>query len=246
MKGMDAPAKLGPTSWHDFLGNAVSASSIGEHWFCAAKVLNTATYGNVETEETKAGSDYHEERAIEAIKKLGPLKKVKIETLDDVIKLSRDNIARALARRQVLANGEETVLFWAVSPELRFVGVPDKVDCTNGKEPIVMDFKTTGRLPSDAWTDHRVQVGAYMIGVANLGFKQSYGIIRYSLRDTPSETADYKVYFDEYLKRQVAETAQTVHDILDGSEPRPTTNSNKCRSCAYNQVCKWSLVRGTP
>jgi CRISPR/Cas system-associated exonuclease Cas4 (RecB family) len=240
-----SPSELKIMPWGQYRSKAVSASSIGEYWYCSAKVLNARLYGHIETAETETGSEYHEEETNKVIGALGPLRKIKIESVHDVMKLSHTNIRDALKGRKVLANSETTVLFWAIHPEQKYIGVPDKADCTNGKEPILMDFKTTRRLPGEAWIDHRTQLGAYMLGIERLGFRQSHGIIRYVLRDRPTEIADFKVYLDEHLRLHVSTTSDAVHKVLDGGEPQPTKNPNKCRACAYNDICRWSLTRGS-
>jgi len=239
----ELPLELKKTTWRKFLSQSVGASSIGEYWYCPAKIANARTFGEAETTETVKGSEYHEIEAKTIIEKLGPLKKVKVESVFDIMKLSRDNIEAALMNREILANSEEDVLFWSVLPEARYIGVPDKADCTNAEEPILMDFKTTARLPGDAWVDHRIQLGAYMLGIERLGFGQSYGIVRYVSRLDSTLTTDFKVYLDGYLRDEVLATAQEVHKIFLGGKPRPTSNPNKCKACPYRKVCEWSLAR---
>jgi CRISPR/Cas system-associated exonuclease Cas4 (RecB family) len=238
-----SPSELKVMPWGEYRSKAVSASSIGEYWYCSAKVLNARLHGRIETEETETGSGYHEEETTKVIGALGPLRKIKVESVYDVMKLSHDNIRNALKGRKVLANSETTVLFWAIHPERKYIGVPES-RCTNGKEPILMDFKTTGRLPHEAWIDHRTQLGAYMLGIERLGFRQSYGIVRYVLRSKqPTEIADFKVYLDDNLRLHVSTTSDAVHKVLDGGSPQPTKNLNKCRACAYDDLCRWSLTR---
>ena len=240
---IELPPEIKQMPWAKFRGESISTSSIGEYWFCSAKVVNAALFGKIETEEATTGSSYHEDVTTQIIEKLGPLEKVEVESVQDIMKLSRDNLMSAIKEHEILANSDENVLFWAMSPELKYVGVPDKADCTNSI-PVLMDFKTTAKLPGEAWTNHRVQLGAYMLGVERLGFRQEYGIVRYVLRQDPNVTADFKVHFDGYLRDEVFSTARSVHDLIfKGAEPRPTTNPNKCAKCPYNGVCKWSLVK---
>ena len=240
---LDLPPELSQMSWAKFRGATISASSMGEYWFCAGKVVNTTLFGDVETEETTKGSDYHEKTTAQIIDRLGPLKQAEVESIQDVMTLSYNNISNAIRGHEVLANSDEDILFWAISPELKYIGVPDKADCT-GSGPVLMDFKTTARLPGEAWTDHRIQLGAYMIGIERLGFRQDYGVIRYVLRQDSNVTADFKVYLDGYLRDEVVNTARAVHGIVyDGVEPRTTTNPNKCTKCPYNDVSRWSLIK---
>jgi CRISPR/Cas system-associated exonuclease Cas4 (RecB family) len=221
----------------------MGASSLAEYWYCAAKIVNSASLGPIETEEKTAGTEFHETETTRIIKALGPLKKVKVKSLSDVMNLSRDNLASALRSKQILANSETQVLFWSIVPDLGIVGVPDKADCQEGDEPVLMDFKTTARLPSEAWVDNRIQLGAYMLGMERLGFRQTYGLLNYVHRDNPGSTVTFKIYLDNYLREQVAQTCREVAQLLDGVDPIPTKNPNKCRKCEYHNKCKWSQSR---
>ena len=75
---MDAHAGLKKVGWHDFAKSALPASTLAEYWFCPAKICNKMRQGSIETPQTVAGSQIHEEEAQDVLKKLGPLKKVKI------------------------------------------------------------------------------------------------------------------------------------------------------------------------
>lgn len=231
-------------SWRRFLTEAVFPSSMADYWYCPAKIVNMQLYGSIKTEVTERGSVYHEEVTVKIIKKLGPLRKVKIETVYDVMRHAYYNISGALSDGHVLANSEDAVLFRAVSPELKIAGMPDKADCRNGKEPILMDFKTTKNLPSEAWASNSIQLGAYMIGVERLGFRQTCGVIRYVLESNGCEYREFKVYLDNYLRDEVKKTAELVRSILNSGDPRPTSNPRKCAACSYRDLCQWSLFEG--
>lgn len=231
------------TQWEEFLSKSISASSIGEWWFCQALITNDKLFGEIETPETIQGSQIHEEEASEIIKALGPLEEVKVESLFDAMIHSRRNIENALRQKDVLANSEDTILFRAICPEIGYVGTPDEVDCSNGRNPIVVELKTTGNRPWKPWTNHEAQIGAYMLGMERLGFHQSYGRLRYRVRDSDAPITEFIVNMDDRLRNLVLSSAKSIISILSGSDPEPTGNVNKCRSCKYSQLCQWSLSR---
>jgi CRISPR/Cas system-associated exonuclease Cas4 (RecB family) len=235
--------KLQSLPWNRFLQRSSGASSLAEYWYCPAKIINSVSLGAIETEEKTTGTEFHETETTRIIKSLGPLRKVKVKTLYDVMRLSYENLVGALRRREVIANSENQVLFWSIVPDLGIVGVPDKADCQEGGEPVLIDFKTTARLPGEPWVDNRIQLGAYMIGLERLGFRQTYGLLKYVLRDEPSSSVVFKLYLDDYLRNQVARTSQEVARILDGTTPTPTKNPKKCRACEYHYLCKWSQAK---
>lgn len=236
---------LKTTQWEEFLSRSISASAIGEWWFCPALISNQKLYGDIKTPETIEGSRLHEEEASKIIEGLGPLEEVEVVSLFDAMVHSRRNIENALLNREILANSEDTILFRAICPEIGYVGKPDEVDCTNGKEPTVVELKTTGSLPRKPWTNHEAQIGAYMLGMERLGFHQSYGRLRYKQRHTKAPVTEFVVNMDDRLRNLVHSSARSIINILDGSEPEPTRNPKKCRSCKYSQLCRWSLVKDT-
>jgi len=92
---------------------------------------------SIETPQTVAGSQIHEEEAQEVIRKLGPLKKARIQSLFDTMMHSRRNMASALKSRQILAKSENNILFRCILPETGYIGLPDIADCRNGKQPVL-------------------------------------------------------------------------------------------------------------
>lgn len=227
--------------WLDFAKNAISASTIAEYWFCPAKIYNSIKQGEIETPLTIAGSQIHEEEAQEILKQLGPLKKIEVESLFDAMLHSYQNLTSALRDRKILANSEKNVLFQCIVPEMGYIGVPDIADCTNGEQPILVETKTTGKLPRDIWIDNRIQMGVYLIGLESLSFKPKYGIVEYVLRTDQSIRKKFEIQIDDDLRRNIHNTSNEVRDILNGKEPVPCNNPRKCASCGYRDGCPWSL-----
>jgi CRISPR/Cas system-associated exonuclease Cas4 (RecB family) len=238
---LDAHAGLKKVGWHDFAKSALPASTLAEYWFCPAKICNKMRQGSIETPQTVAGSQIHEEEAQEVVRKLGPLKKARIHSLFDAMTHSRRNLASALKSRQILANSEKNILFRCIVPETGYIGLPDIADCRNGKQPLLVEMKTTGKLPTEAWMDNRIQMGVYLIGLERLSFRPEYGIIEYRLRTDPSSRERFEIHLDNSLRQTIQETTDAVQDILSGKEPVPCNNPRKCMSCAYGSSCSWSM-----
>ena len=237
---MDARNALKRICLRDFARSALPASTLAEYWFCPAKICNKMRQGSIETPQTVAGSQIHEEEAQEVLKELGPLKRVKIGSLFDAMMHSRRNLASALKARQVVANSEEDVLFQCVVPETGLIGLPDIADCRNGKQPVLAELKTTGRLPTEAWMDKRIQMGVYLLGLERLSYHPENGVIEYRLRTDPSSRMRFEIQLDNSLRQTIQETADGVQGILSGKEPVPCNNPRKCLSCGYRDACPWS------
>jgi CRISPR/Cas system-associated exonuclease Cas4 (RecB family) len=238
---LDAHAGLKKVGWHDFARSALPASTLAEYWFCPAKICNKMCQGSIETPQTVAGSQIHEEEAQEVIRKLGPLKKARIQSLFDAMMHSRRNLASALKSRQILANSEKNILFRCIVPETGYIGLPDIADCRNGKQPLLVEMKTTGKLPTEAWMDNRIQMGVYLIGLERLSFRPEYGIIEYQMRTDPSSRKRFEIHLDNSLRQTIQETTDAVQGILSGKEPVPFNNPRKCMSCGYGASCSWSM-----
>lgn len=232
---------LKKTKWHDFAKNALPASTIAEYWFCPAKIYNKKELGSVETPYTKIGTQIHEEETLDILEKLGPLQEIRIESVFDAMTHSRQNLKGALRDKQVIANSENNILFRCIVPEKRYIGVPDVADCSKGKQPILMEMKTTGKLPYDVWMDNKIQMGIYLLGLERMSFKPEFGIIEYRMRHERSARRSFKVYLDNELRQEVEETSQAVSEILNGKEPVAANNPRKCASCGYGQSCQWRL-----
>ena len=229
--------------WTDFKKHALPAHVLSEYWYCAPKIYVKKLVGEIETPLIIQGRKLHEQEAIEVIEKIGPFKRVpEPETVFDVLAFIFIAISMALRERKIIANSEEHILCPLVLP-FGVVGVPDKVDCSNG-EPIIVETKYKSKLPGKPWPDHELQLATYILGLETLGFTPPYGILRYVKREDPNQEKSFRIELNDCLRRKIEHTAESVRRILEGSEePIPPKYPNKCRSCysKYREACRWKL-----
>ena len=70
--------------------------------------------------------------------------------------------------------------------------------------------------------------------------KKIYAVIR----DRDTNLIVWKNEFTKELENLFFTNFYRMRNILlQKEEPIPTTNSNKCKSCQYNQICEFSLVK---
>jgi CRISPR/Cas system-associated exonuclease Cas4 (RecB family) len=215
---------------------------LADYWYCAAKIINRKIQGDLKTPLLVEGSRIHEEEAKKVLAELGPTRRVHVESVMDSMLLSWRNIKRALVEKKRLANSKEHVLFMTILPELGIIGVPDGLDCADGALPIIVEEKTTDRLPGRPWPDHELQVAVYMMGLERLEFRPPFGILEYVKRADLGQRKRYKITLDGYLRNKAQLTAQIVFNLLSGKEePKPTKYPRKCVPCRFNSSCQWRL-----
>ncbi len=234
---------LATIEWKEFVKRSLAASLIAEHNYCAAKVHNKRELGEVQTPITIAGTELHEQETSKIVESLGPLESVKLKTLLDAMTLTLGNIKSALKKKRVLANSEKHRLAITVLPEAGIVGVPDIIDCRNGEQPVIIDIKTTDKLPNDPWLNDKLQLAVYVMGLQRLGFKSNHGILQYELRKDKKQTKEFRIDVDDSLRQLISAATKDILRIINGGEPVPTNNRNKCIPCGYRNDCKWSLAR---
>jgi CRISPR/Cas system-associated exonuclease Cas4 (RecB family) len=230
----------------EYVKHSISVSLLAECVYCEAKVSNKQLLGEIETPIKVEGSRLHERDAKKALRKFGPTKKAKVVTLEDAMLLSYANVTHGLKRGKVVVNGEKKVLFMSIIPSHGIFGVPDFIDCKNGKYPIITDTKNAERIPSYPWPNDTIQVVAYSMGLEVLGFKPPYAVVEYVTRDKTRTKNSYQVPINESNKNRTITIAQRVFSLLQGSDPNPTTNTNKCVPCEYKAQCKCSRLNHTP
>jgi CRISPR/Cas system-associated exonuclease Cas4 (RecB family) len=230
-------------SFREYVKHAIPVSLLAESVYCEAKISNKQLLGEIETPILLQGRMLHEKDAKKALRKFGPTRKAKITALNDAMFLSYANVTVALKKRKVIANSENRKLFISVVPDYGIIGFPDFVDCTNGKQPIIVETKNTSRIPSSPWSDHEIQVAAYSMSLEVLGFTPPHAILRYVTRDMAKSERTFEITINADLKRRTQKISQRVLSIVQGSEPNATTNINKCIPCAYAPQCKWSPLR---
>jgi len=201
--------------------------------------------GEVETPFTLEGLRIHEEEASTVLKGVEVREAKGIETVYDLMLMSRRNLILTLKMRGRLANPKDRILFATVLPCGVF-GKPDLADCTDGKQPVIVEMKTKNELPvrDSPWPSDELQVAAYMMGLEELGFEPSFGTLAYVLRSDPAKQRQFSVTLTVELRRKVRLIADSVRHIIDGSEePVPPDSVNKCRACAgkYRVACTYRL-----
>jgi CRISPR/Cas system-associated exonuclease Cas4 (RecB family) len=234
------PRKRDDISYKEFLRHSVPVHLLEEYVYCPAKVPNYKLQGEVTTPIILEGRLLHEADAQKALAKIGRTRKIKVKKLSEAMAQTYLNIKVALSRKMILANSEEQALFLTILPEFGIFGKPDKVDCSDGTNPIIIETKITSRLPTSAWHDHEVQLGTYMMGLERLGFHTPHGCLDYIRRDSPEDHRQYLVTLTESLRKEVAHIAGRVANLLlEKEEPKATTNPRKCIACRFTESCSW-------
>ena len=234
-------------AWDDFVEGAIGASLLGEYWYCAPKLVVKKKIGEVKSPQTEEGLQLHEEEAQRILKELGPLHKVeKAKTLWDAMQHSLVNLRWSLIKQEVIANGEEAVLFRTIIPELGIIGLPDKADCTKGEHPIIIESKYTEQIREGnrPWPSDELQVAVYMMGLEVLSFKPTHAVIEY-IQKTGDERKEFRVELTDALRKKISETAEKVRNILSGEEePIPPSYPRKCEVCEkeIRNDCDWCLL----
>lgn len=237
------------TSWAEFTNRAVPAYWLAEYKYCPSKAVLEMEVEEEKPQQLVKGQNIHEQEAREILESLGPLVNVPHpETVEATMSFSHQQLSRALRERVTLANAEGTIMFVCIVPDLGVWGIPDCADCTNGKHPVIIETKTTGRLPNKPWDDAQVQIGVYMLGLEVLGFDCKYGLLRYKLRQKPEAVRDFRVSLDHNLRQLVEQTAASARQVLDGAAgPAAADTPGKCASCKTSHPllyrhCRQKLV----
>jgi CRISPR/Cas system-associated exonuclease Cas4 (RecB family) len=234
-------SNLGNVKWRDFVRNAVAASKVAEYCYCPAKITNMKLLGEIKTPIMIEGSELHEQQAQELLSQMR-LKKVKApKTVLDALVFDYAQVAHATAHHSSIANGEKSVMYISILPELGCIGLPDLIDCSTGS-PVVVEKKFVGRIPSQVWSDNELQLAIYMLSVEKLGFKSVHGVLEYHQRAGDS-VKRVEIRLDKRLRKKVRDTVKAVRGLIEkNEEPIPTTNPNQCRSCRYVDKCRWRAL----
>jgi CRISPR/Cas system-associated exonuclease Cas4 (RecB family) len=234
-------SKLSSVKWKDFLAHAVAASKVAEYCYCPAKITNMKLLEEIKTPIMIEGSELHERQAQELLSHMR-LKKVKgPKTVLDALVFDYAQIAHATASRSTIVNGEKSVMYLSILPELGCIGLPDLIDCSTGN-PVVVEKKFVGRIPSQIWPDNELQLAIYMLSVEKLGFRFVHGVLEYHERAGDS-IKRVEIRLDKHLRKKVKDTVKAVRGLIEkNEEPIPTTNPNQCRSCRYVDKCRWRAL----
>ena len=239
--GIRAPlGSIRDTAFADFVSNAVPVHLLAEYVYCAAKVPNRKIQGDIRTPVLLEGQRIHEAEAKRVLAEIGPTKRIRISTVFDAMVHAYRNITVALRKRKVLANSEKRVFFLTVLSEYGIVGRPDAVDCRDGKNPVIIETKTTDKMPLSPWPDNELQVGIYMMGLERLGFQPTHGVLEYVKRNSPKQRKRYTIPLNAGLRQEAVSAAKTVVNLLlEKEEPIATKNPRKCIPYRFVSSCQW-------
>jgi len=227
----------------------VGASTIGQQFYCEAKVENEYTLGEIPTESKEIGSGLHDE-------------------IFAMEKLEREDLIRHIERDPSLT---ASFGLQAKVGELRVAGIPDAVIFETGRPKWIIELKTTRGDPTRLWRDQVIQMRVYGLLLERMGFdcstltlalirmKQAGALnpdeksallplIRLALLDQKTSALEAKHQMKFFLVPHVASEAENAiiwaQDYwLRRREAIPTTSEGKCRSCEFNDVCAHSLFK---
>jgi predicted RecB family nuclease len=247
------------TTWRDLLDEkkfrhgvgAISASAIGEQYYCEMKVEQSYLHEEIKTEQKEEGDALHD--AIFAMKKT---------SFDELAKQIQSGRQCVVAFPLVAKHGEMTL-----------IGQPDAV-VFQGRRPIyLIELKTTRGATTIVYDGQRAQANTYGYLLDQIGFDCSVlKLIVVKLRQAEGLSGKQKSKFLPFLMRVLAsgedlsnvakhskedvvihtfpyERQTAVGDFqrvggywLGKREPIPATNPNKCRACEFARLCPSSLV----
>lgn len=226
---------------NEFRKQAVSVYLASEYWYCAAKILHSTRLGEVSAEQKQIGKEMHELKATEDLKSLKgifiPMKPEKVEQLKEMM---LRQISKAIAKRIILTNSDETTLYYGILAELNCIGKPDAIDCTDGINPVVVERKFVKHIPAEPWLDHKIQAQIYMMTLQELGFPSVKSRIEYWSEDGNQAIKTFEQELENGLKEKAILAIRETAQIVRGSNNLiPTKNPSKCKVCEYRVLCKW-------
>ena len=117
------------------------------------------------------------------------------------------------------------------SVDLNLSGVIDVIEVH--KDLWVPVELKTGKAPRDGlWEGHKLQLGAYILMLENLGKKTSEGVLRYIGQE------DRLLHMNSMLKEEILEVVARTANVLNSKEiPSYTDNKHKCTSCSLKEIC---------
>ncbi|MFQ6085258.1 MAG: Dna2/Cas4 domain-containing protein [Candidatus Bathyarchaeia archaeon] len=236
-------ANLEGINWMGFASHAIQIEDLARYWYCPAQILCRRRVEAFTRPPTGEGKKPTKEEK-KFLTKMALMREHEDDTVLDVMVRSHANVNWALEKKGLLANGEDVALFASVLPEMNCVGIPDFADCTDGKQPIVVERKHREKiLPWRPPPGDVVEVGAHAMALERIGFKPSKAVIDYQSLKTRRKRA-FKITIDSDIRDSVRFTVHRVSRILEGTQkPIPTKLPSRCRSCdpRYREVCEWKV-----
>lgn len=110
-------------------------------------------------------------------------------------------------------------------------GVADRVE-EDGGRVLVYEMKT-GKAPAEGiWPNHKIQLAAYMMMLAEQG-REVEGAVEYSGERR-------KLCLNPFLEDEVKTLTRTVHEIIQTKKvPGCAKSENKCKICGLKKYCDY-------
>jgi CRISPR-associated protein Cas4 len=92
----------------------------------------------------------------------------------------------------------------------------------------------TGKFPAKGmWNTHRIQLGAYLLMLADQGKTVSEGVLRYRGSD------DRRILvMNSLLQEEVMGVVSDAKKVLENlTPPQHTDNKKKCAKCSFKEIC---------
>jgi CRISPR/Cas system-associated exonuclease Cas4 (RecB family) len=231
---------------------AVWASDLGNYGYCACKISNAATYGEEKTLEMEKGTTIHEliaEEDIQVIYDRGfRPRKIKTETLEDVMNLNRHNLSILQDKMVLPDNRIHRSYYGVVFNDPPIVGVPDAIGRVNRGWFVVFEKKEKVAPDGTPYFGQRLQMAAYLMSLEHLGIEKCFGVV-HATRERPFDLPmEKRVFLTEQDRTDVRQAAKIIRDIRAKTALAiPTPNPNKCVPCQYGpkqlDVCESSPLR---
>ncbi|MFQ5474241.1 MAG: CRISPR-associated protein Cas4 [Candidatus Nanoarchaeia archaeon] len=119
-----------------------------------------------------------------------------------------------------------------ISPTLQIRGI---VDCVEEYEDELIPIEIkTGKAPKKGvWSNHRLQLSAYLLMLSETRKKPvKKGIVRYV-----DQNIERSVVMNAFIRDEVRNTINSVEKTLRGFIPPLTDNTRKCKSCTLKAMC---------
>jgi CRISPR/Cas system-associated exonuclease Cas4 (RecB family) len=231
---------------------AVWASDIGNYGYCACKISNAMTYGEEKTLKMEKGTTIHEliaEEDIQAIYEKGfRPRKVKTETLDDVMRLNLHNLSILRDKMVLPDNRVHRSYYGVVFNDPPIVGVPDAIGRVDRGWFVVFEKKEKIAPDGTPYFGQRLQMAVYLMSLEYLGIEKCFGVV-HATKERPFDLPlEKRVYLTTQDRTDVRQAAKMIRDIrAKTTSPTPTPNPNKCFPCQYGpkqlDVCEFSPLR---
>jgi len=118
------------------------------------------------------------------------------------------------------------------SDKFNLSGIIDMLEVHDNNLFVPVELKTGNAPAKGVWDGHKIQIGAYLLLLADSGRSASEGKVRYK------ESDERIVFMNSMLSEEIISLIGVVENLLSGyAVPKYTDNKNKCSKCALREVC---------